>query len=57
MVMMPTMRFSLSTTGMAVKSYFWKAMAASSWSVMVPMLMMFSFIMSPITVSGSDMTR
>ena len=39
------------------KSYFWNAIAASSWSVVVLMLMIFSFIISPMMVSGSAMTR
>ena len=48
MVMIPTRRFSLSTTGMAVKSYFLNIFAASSWSVRVLMLMTLSFMISPM---------
>ena len=53
MVMMPTKRFSLSTTGMESISYLENIKATSSWSSWVWTQMMWVRMMSPTTVSGS----
>ena len=42
---------------MAVKPYFWNILAASSWSVRVPILMTLVFIISPMTSSGFIMSK
>ena len=52
-VTIPTILFSLSTTGMESKSYFESRFATSSLSVFVCANMKFSSIKSPILSSGS----
>ncbi len=57
MVMMPTSLSSLSTTGIAVNSYFLNILATSSWSISVCRDTTLLCIISPITASGSLRSR
>ena len=57
MVTMPTSRLSLSTTGMARKSYRLRSWATSSLSSRVETAMMLVSIMSSIRSSSSASTR
>ena len=56
-VTIPTMRISLSTTGIAIKPYLLIMLAASSWSSRVCAMTMFSSIISEMRVSPSARSK